>query len=382
MAELLELAFVDDDRLAGFRLKRLELFNWGTFDGRIWTLHCNGRNALLTGDIGSGKSTLVDALTTLLVPPQRITYNKAAGAEARERTLRSYVMGHYKSERNEVGGSARPVALRDPNNYTVVLAVFHNAGYLKTVTLAQVFYIRDAQGPPARFYAACEDELSIGDDFSRFGTDIANLRKRLRSDRVQLFDSFPPYGAWFRRRFGIDNDQALELFNQTVSLKSVGNLTDFVRTHMLEPFDVKPRIDALFAHFDDLSRAHEAVLKAKRQIELLTPLAADCKRHEELTAGAEELRACREALRPWFAGLKLELLKKRLTGLDEELNRLNARLQGLEEQRRSLQLKERDLRRTIFEKGGDRIDRIGDQVRQKQEEQQQSFFHPASFVKA
>jgi len=60
------------------------VFNWGTFDGRIWTLHCDGTNALLTGDIGSGKSTLVDALTTLLVPPQRIIYNKAAGAEARE----------------------------------------------------------------------------------------------------------------------------------------------------------------------------------------------------------------------------------------------------------------------------------------------------------
>ena len=46
-------------------------------------------------------------------------------------------------------------------------------------------------------------------------------------------DSFPPYGALFRRRFGIDNEQALELFHQTVSMKSVGNLTDFVRSHML-----------------------------------------------------------------------------------------------------------------------------------------------------
>lgn len=370
MAELLELAFVDDDRLAGFRLKRLEVFNWGTFDGRIWTLHCDGKNALLTGDIGSGKSTLVDALTTLLVPPQRITYNKAAGAEARERTLRSYVMGHYKSERNEVGGSAKPVALRDHNSYTVVLAVFHNDGYLKTVTLAQVFYTRDAQGQPARFYAACEHELSIGNEFSRFGTDIANLRKRLRGTGVQLFESFPPYGAWFRRRFGIENEQALELFNQTVSLKSVGNLTDFVRTHMLEPFDVKPRIDALIGHFDDLSRAHEAVLKAKRQIELLSPLVADCGRHTELAAAADRLRTCREALRPWFAGLKFELLEKRLASLNEEQNRLDTRVQRLEEQRRSLQSKERDLRRTISEKGGDRIERIGDLIRQKQEEQQ------------
>jgi uncharacterized protein YPO0396 len=49
-------------------------------------------------------------VTTLLVPAQRIAYNKAAGADSRERTLRSYVLGHYKSERNEVSGTARPVA--------------------------------------------------------------------------------------------------------------------------------------------------------------------------------------------------------------------------------------------------------------------------------
>ncbi len=69
----------------------------------------------------------------------------------------------------------------------------------------------------------------------------------------------------FRRRFGIDNEQALELFHQTVSMKSVGNLTEFVREHMLEAFRRwQPRIEALVGHFEDLNRAHEAVLKATR----------------------------------------------------------------------------------------------------------------------
>src|SRR5690606_26282261 len=97
------LDFASSDASAGFRLQRFEVFNWGTFDGRVWALEPRGENCLVTGDIGSGKSTLVDALTTLLVPAQRITYNKAAGAETRERTLKSYVLGHYKSERGETG---------------------------------------------------------------------------------------------------------------------------------------------------------------------------------------------------------------------------------------------------------------------------------------
>jgi uncharacterized protein YPO0396 len=367
-AQNLSLDFTDDDTLSGFRLSRLEVFNWGTFDKRVWVIRPDGRNGLLTGDIGSGKSTLVDAVTTLLVPAQRIAYNKAAGAESRERTLRSYVLGHYKSERNEVTGSARPVALRDQNSYSVILGVFHNAGYDQTVTLAQVFWMKESHGQPARFYVGAEQDLSIATDFAHFGTDIGALRKKLRGLKAEMFDAFNAYGAWFRRRFGIENDQALELFHQTVSMKSVGNLTDFVRSHMLEPFDVAPRIAALLGHFDDLDRAHEAVLKAKRQEEMLVPLVADCERHAELVAASEQLRACREALRPYFAGLKLGLLDERIARLTEEWEREDTLVRRLQERRDTLRYDEAELRRSIAENGGDRIGRLTEEIRVQNEE--------------
>ena len=91
-------------------------------------------------------------------------------------------------------------------------------------------------------------------------------------------------------------------------MKSVGNLTDFVRTHMLEPFDVGSRIEALIRHFDDLDRAHQAVLKAKRQVDLLTPLVDDGARHQALVAEIQGWRDARDQLRPYFARLKGELL--------------------------------------------------------------------------
>src|SRR5271165_5719647 len=119
--------------LAGFRLTRLEVRNWGTFDDLVWTLVADGRNTLVTGDIGSGKSTIVDAITTLLLPANRISYNKAAGADAKERTLRSYVLGHYKSERNETTGASRPVGLRDTRHFSVILGIFANVEYGTTV---------------------------------------------------------------------------------------------------------------------------------------------------------------------------------------------------------------------------------------------------------
>ena len=364
--EALGFDFVADDALSGFRLQRLEVFNWGTFDGRVWTLDLNGRNSLLTGDIGSGKSTLVDAVTTLLVPAHRVAYNKAAGADSRERSLRSYVLGFYKSERSESSGASRPVALRESSSYSVILGVFHNAGYDQTLSLAQVFWMKDSAGQPARLFVGAERDLSITRDFGDFGADMAQLRRRLRASGAELHDSFPPYGAWFRRRFGIDNDQALELFHQTVSMKSVGNLTDFVRGHMLEPFDVEPRIQALIGHFDDLNRAHQAVLKAQRQVELLRPLVADGGRHGALAAQLEALRRCREGLRGYFAGLKLGLVDQRLTLLEENWQRADAQTRRLELERDERARQVDELKQAISDNGGDRLERLAAEIRAKE----------------
>jgi len=370
-APALPLEFLADDSRVGFRLQRLEVLNWGTFDKRVWRYELDGRNGLLTGDIGSGKSTLVDAITTLLVPAHRVAYNKAAGADARERTLRSYVLGHYKSERNEVTGSARAVALRDASSYSVILGVFRNEGYGQTVTLAQVFWLKDPQGQPARLFVATEREMTIAEDFAGFGSDVTTLRKRLRGKGCELSDSFPPFGAWFRRRFGIEHDQALELFHQTVSMKSVGNLTDFVRSHMLEPFDVGSRIEALIRHFDDLDRAHQAVLKAKRQVELLAPLVADGGRHSALAAEIQGFRDGRDSLRPYFARLKGDLLDRRIALLADDAARLDAQIARLAAQCDTERVEVSQLERALRDNGGDRLEQLAVEIRRKEEEKVQ-----------
>lgn len=355
---------------AGFRLHRFEVYNWGTFHGRVWSLTLDGNNGLVTGDIGSGKSTLVDGITTLLVPAHRIVYNKAAGAEARERSLRSYVLGYYKSERGDGSLSARPVALRGPNSYSVILGHFRSRELNQDVTLAQVFWMKEGQGQPARFYVVADRPLSIKDDFAGFGGDLADLRRRLRADpQVRVYDHFPPYGADFRRRFGLPGEQALELFNQTVSMKSVGNLTDFVREHMLEAFPAEERIEALIRHFEDLNRAHQAVVRARAQIEALEPLVADVDRYGQVAAAAEELRRCRNGLRPWFAHLKGRLLEERMERLSRELERWTAREGRLEQTRRNQDAQRDELKRAISDKGGDHMERLKREIQILNEEQ-------------
>jgi uncharacterized protein YPO0396 len=353
------LEFFDKDEKAGFRLSEAEVYNWGTFHQKIWTLKARGENTLLTGDIGSGKSTFIDAVTTLLVPSQRITYNKAAGAETRERSLRSYVLGHFKSERSESGLASKAVSLRDAKTYSVILGRFHNEGYSADVTLAQVFWFRDPLQPPARFYVVADKMLSIYEDFSNFGSDMNELRKRLRGQpEVEIFETFPPYGDAFRRRFGIGNTQALDLFAQTVSMKAVGNLTDFVRENMLEPADSQARVERLISHFDDLNRAHEAVLRALDQVNRLTPLVQDCEKHAEVTAEVDKLRNARDALRSWFAGIKLGLLEKRLSHLAVEKQRQDQKRLSLEESVKESRARRDGLRQAIAENGGDHLERL------------------------
>jgi len=368
MSDLL-LDFADNDQMTGFRLETLEVYNWGTFHNRIYTYSLEGRNGLLTGDIGSGKSTLVDAVTTLLVPTQRIAYNKAAGAEYKERSLRSYVEGHYRSERSELGSNAKPVALRDARNYSVILGVFKNRGYGQTVTLAQVFWQRENKGNPARFYLVGDKALNIREHFTGFGSDIRQLKKALKEESaLEIFETFTQYNGAFCRRFGIRNQQALDLFHQTVSLKTVGNLTDFVRIHMLEAFDVQPRIDTLVGHFNDLNQAHESVLKARDQIAKLTPLVERLDRYNRASQKKESLVYARRGLKSFYAGLRMDLIQLELENLSLTLEKARLKEQDLRKQRGDQQIKRDELKRSINEQGGGRLEALKREIQKVQEE--------------
>ena len=312
---------------SGFRLDAVELYNWGTFGREVWTFPFEGENALVTGDIGSGKSTWVDAVTTLLVAPQRITYNKAAGAERRERTDKSYVLGEYRSSRGEGASFATPVTLRDEKSYSVLLAVFRDARASRLLSLAQVRWIK--AGDVQRVYATSGRRLSILGDFGAFDGDGAKLRKRLRTaPSTEVFDSYADYAASFRDSMGI-TEKALDLFNQTVSMKTIGDLDDFIRDHMLEPSGVRDRLDRILKNFDNLRAAHDAVEGSRRQRDALKPISAEAREHESLAASIDELRAMGQALPFHATALQIPLLQREIGRLGIELESQGAAIDRL-----------------------------------------------------
>lgn len=356
------LEFVKESQ-TGFRLQSMELLNWGTFDGKIWKIEPSGFNSLLTGDIGSGKSTIVDAITTLLVPHPKIIYNKAAGADSKERTLLTYVRGEYKNEKNTESGLSKAVYLRDENSYSVLLAIFFNRGLGQSITLAQVFSIQNSKVD--KFFVISRSEINIQDHFTNFGNEISLLKRKLKKiDSVEVLESFKEYSSKFRSLFGIKSEAALNLFYQTVSMKSVGNLTDFVRNHMLEKFEVKDKIDELKKNYDNLTKSFASVQKAKNQLLQLEPLAKNSEDYEKIKVEIQELDSCLEIIPAFFSSIKIGLLKNEIKNLENEKNIFENQLKEISRELEELRQNEKTIEISIENnKEQKRIDDIENQVK-------------------
>lgn len=315
---------------AGFRLQHLSVWNWGTFGNRVWTILPNGSTSLLTGANGSGKSTLVDALLTLLVPNTRRSYNQASGADKkRERDEKTYVLGAYGRVRSEEthGPTSRTQYLRGSSDYSVLLACFLNQTTGQQVTLAQVFWIHD--GSVNKFFVVARDKLSIEQHFSYFD-DIPTLKKRLKqTPGIEVDDRFIDYSKKFRRIFGLQSEKALDLFNQTVTIKEIGALNSFVRAHMLEKTDSRARIAELRQNFDNLTRSYEAMRQAEEQLTRLRPLIQEIERFEEQIQAIEQLEHEVGAVPDYFARQTIALLDRATNEAAEHLNEVRNRIETI-----------------------------------------------------
>lgn len=359
----------------GHRLQYMELLNWGTFNGKIWRITPEGENSLLTGAVGSGKSTVVDALTSLLVPHQRITFNKAAGAESRERNLASYIKGNYSSKSDELTNGSKAVTLRYTKageaTFTAIVANFRNTGYETNISLAQLFWIEN--GGVRKLLLIGNEPLTIKEHLSGF-TDVKELKKRLRANKsIEIFDdNFARYSQRFRQLFGMNSDKAIELFYQTVSMKSVSSLTNFVREQMLERTNIQEQIEELKKRFDNLHQAHAAVMEARKQRDILSPLTTLDQEYSETRKQLQEIEfLLSDAIPTYFADKKLHLLQKEIATCQRKLTQLESQFNQAEQELDNCRNSINDLRQAIRENGGDRLEQIKKEIEQATVAQQE-----------
>src|SRR5680860_1880104 len=126
-----------------WRLARVELLNWGTFDGHH-PIDVARKGHLFTGASGSGKSSLLDAIGTVLTPDKWLRFNAAAQESATrndDRSLVSYVRGAWSKEADENLDRAVSTYLRKTATRSGILLRFEN-GRDGPVTLARLFHLR------------------------------------------------------------------------------------------------------------------------------------------------------------------------------------------------------------------------------------------------
>lgn len=343
-----------------FRLRRMQVFNWGTFSG-LHEVPIAERGFLFVGRSGSGKSTLLDAMSALLVPPALVDFNAAAREaerSGRDRSLVSYVRGAWADQHDEDSGEVATQYLRRGPVWSALALEYRNA-LGRCVTLVRLLWIRGNSSTAAdvqKHFIVAERPFDLAEELKGFDLDLRRLKQRLAD--VHHHDSFNAYAERFRRLLGIGNDTALRLLHKTQSAKNLGDLNHFLRDFMLERPETFAVADRLVAEFAELDEAHKAVVTAREQIETLRPARAA---HERLMAVRRE----RSELDELLAGmdghrerLRLRLLDARLTELDTLDRGLEGeegrRLQGLEQHQRELG----DLQARHREQGGAQIEQL------------------------
>lgn len=361
--------FTTNAGTAGYRLNYMEIYNWGTFNNRIYRIAPDGNNSLLTGANASGKSTLIDALLTLLVPAKKDRfYNQSSGNERKgDRTEETYVLGNYGNIQAEGESATKTQQLRDKRTYSVLLASFAN-NHNHVVTLFQVRWF--VNGELKCSYGFSSKLLTIKTDFSSFNGSKGDWKKTLEKRyntnvpkrQIEFYDTIKDYKDRIISGFGLRSDKALTLFNQIVGVKVLNDLDEFIRSNMLEQRDAESEYIRLSESFATLIEAKTTIEKVKEQIAQLKPIDEKAKKLEEIDKNLEELRNTKEMAVYWFAQKNLELANAKITELNEKLAELKQELGKLNEEKEELKRQERNLSLSIEN------DNVGRQIKDLERE--------------
>ena len=353
---------------AGFRLQYMEIYNWGTFDKEVYRITPKGNNSLLTGANGSGKTTYIDALLTLLVPTKKDRfYNQSSGVERKgDRNEESYLLGYYGNIQEEGKLSSTTQMLRNKEDYSVILANFSNKDQ-KTVTLFQVRWF--ASGVLKRSFGIAHNNLSIQQDFYPF--DAKGIwKKRLSKTyntgtlkkRIEFFNGPTDYAERMVVLFGMKSTKALSLFNQVVGIKLLGDLDEFIRLNMLEKRDSISEYEQLKESFITLMSAKNDIDKTKEQIKQLEPINDIAKDLKLTKESLEKLETEKEYAVYWFTTKGKELSEKQIKIIDAKLTICEEEIEKLETKKTELESKERDLSIQV------ESDSVGKQIKDLEEE--------------
>ncbi|RDU98180.1 ATP-binding protein [Trinickia dinghuensis] len=349
-----------------FRLTRIQTFNWGTFSN-VFDFSIPKEGYLFVGPSGSGKSTVLDAHAALLTPPKWLDFNVAAREgerHGRDRNGMTYLRGAWAQQTGD-GGEYVSQYLRGGTTWSAIAETYRD-GQGRVVVLALVLWVKGnstASGDAKRLYLTLEREFEIQEleFFAKNEFDTRRFKRDLIDAKVHT--EFSAYQERFRRLLDIDSERALRLLHKTQSAKNLGDLNVFLRDFMLDDPEAFSIATSLINEFGELNEAHQEVVAARKQIQVLKPARED---HLELERGNNDcngLQAVQTAIDQYREYRRKVLVDERIAELEVEREASRQEIQRLSQIADDELAKLTDLQRQKLNMGSDVLLRLEDNIK-------------------
>jgi len=358
----------DLERPGQWRLAHIELVNWGTFCGHV-TVGVARLGHLFTGASGSGKSSLLDAIATVLTPDRWLRLNAAAQdgtSRQSDRTNMSYVRGAWTKEVDQSADRAVTTYLRPRATWSGILLRYENLRD-EPVTVVRVFH---APGTRTETTALKDARIFARGDFSLLtlkpqvenGIDARRMAAALPDALITTAGKHGRFHERVVRQFGFRTDAALQLLHKTQSAKNLGTLDALFRGFMLDHPATFARADNAVEQFTELDRAHAHVADLRRQVEALRRVDAVITAFDDASASEAVAAELHDAVEPYTASFKLHLAREALAPARAAIARAQARLQDAESERRLAAEAVQTALARVREEGGTRIALLQEQL--------------------
>lgn len=347
-----------------FIIKQLEVYNWGPFSGRACA-HIDPQGTSIIGPTGSGKTTLVDALMTLITAQPRYNLASTGGHES-DRDLLSYIRGVSGAGNNS--GDNSHVA-RTGKTTTAISALFSNGS--TCVRIGALFWLEGSSSASAdlkRLWCFTErDDQSLSSwlELHHESGARALKQKARETSGLQIFDSKKSYLAQLRRFFEV-GENAFTLLNRAAGLKQLNSIDEVFRELVLDDRSAFNRASEVANEFDDLASIHSELQIARRQQQSLLPIEQTNQRYQTTQQKHATQRAVLQTLPIWFATHGYQLWKEQEQALHNEIEHQKTQVAEQQQAAEHLQNRVNTLRDSYLQAGGASIEQLRKQIATQQ----------------
>jgi uncharacterized protein YPO0396 len=282
-----------------FILTSLELYNWGGFRG-YHRAEIDPAGTAVIGPTGSGKTTLVDALMTLLCANPRYNLASTGGHES-DRDLVSYVRG--VSGPGD-GGAGQSHIARQGKAVTAIAATLERDG--QQVRLGALLWFEGSSSTATDlkklwlFSEAPEQTLEHWLNLHREG-GMRSLRQMEKDGTgIWTYPSKKAFLARLRDYFEV-SENAFTLLNRAAGLKQLNSIDEIFRELVLDDRSAFERAAEVASSFDDLTDIHRELETARQQQRSLQPVADNWERYQAFQTQLHDKQALEGILPVWFA---------------------------------------------------------------------------------